>query len=218
MTVVDLSISKKKEDANHTDMLGDRMREDILEYAKDFKTSWVSLGRHLYAIHQDKMFHAWGFEKFENYVEDELGLKKSLCLKLLKAYLFIETDEPQYLEKGFTAHNDTLNVPNYDAIDVLRTAKSKKELIADDYDHLRKFVFDKGKDAGEVRKELGVMMKERKHVDPEEERDNRNEKAIKKMISALGTFSKDMDALKLIRADLVEEAKGLMSKLSQEVE
>lgn len=56
MTVVDLSISKKAELANHTDMLGDRIREEAKRFVKDFKTSWLNLGRHLYSIHEDKNF------------------------------------------------------------------------------------------------------------------------------------------------------------------
>ena len=217
MSVVDLSISKKQEEANKTDMVGDQIREDILEYAKNFKTSWVSLGRHLYAIHQDKMFFGWGYDKFEDYTEQELGLKKSLCMKLLKVYLFIEEDEPQYLDQNFLEESEAINVPSYDAMDVLRAAKSKDELVKSDYDRLRKFVFDKGKDAGEVRKELTSIMKERKPVDPEQEREQRSLQAIKKVVSALGTFYKDMDALKLIPADVVEEAKELMKKLASQI-
>ena len=109
-------------------------------------------------------------------------------------------------------------MPNYDAVDVLRAAKSKKELIAEDYDRLRKYVFDKGKDAGEVRKELGAIMKERVPVDPDEEREKRSMQSVKKLISALGSFYKDMDALKLVPAELVDDAKELMQKLATEVE
>ncbi len=218
MSVVDLSISKKEEEADKTDMIGDQIREDVLKYSKEFKMSWLNLGRHLYTVHQDKMFHAWGFDKFEDYTEEEVGLKKTLCLKLLKAYLFVEQDEPQYLDKSFAEDKEAVNVPNYDAVDVLRLAKSKKELVKDDYDRLRKYVFDKGKDAGEVRKELGTMIKERTPVDPEEERQNRSNQSVKKLISALGTFYKDMDAIKLLPAGLVDEAKDLMQKLAAEIE
>ena len=41
------------------------------------------------------------FEKFEDYVIRELGLKKPLALKLVKTYFFVEQDEPVYLKKEF---------------------------------------------------------------------------------------------------------------------
>lgn len=217
MEVVDLQISKKEEEVNKTDMVGDTLRDQVLGYSKDFKTSWINLGRHLYAIWQDKLFYGWGFEKFEHYTEDELGLKKQLCQKLLKTYLFVEENEPQYLDVDFKESRDAVNVPNYDAVDVLRLARSKRELSRDDYAMLKAEVFDKGKDASVVRKELTAMMKERKEVDPEEERDNRNEAAIKKLLGALGVFKKDMEALKLISKDVLDEAEGLMKKLKDQI-
>ena len=217
MGVVDLQISKKEEEANKTDMVGDTIRDQVLDYAKDFKMSWLNLGRHLYAVWEDKMFYGWGFEKFENYTEDELGMKKSLCQKLLKTYLFVEQNESHYLDVDFKDSNEPINVPNYDAVDVLRMARSKKELNKDDYAQLKFQVFEKGKDASEVRKELTAMMKERKEVDPEEERDNRNEAAIKKLLGALGVFKKDMEALKLISKDVLDEAEVLINKLKEQM-
>ena len=75
---------------------GHELIEDIREKAvllcKDFKISWVSLGQVLYAIYDDKMFHRWGYEKFENYTQKELGMPKGAALKLLKSYLFLEEE------------------------------------------------------------------------------------------------------------------------------
>ncbi len=217
MSVVELSISKKKEEENKLETINDTLREEIHVYAKDFKTSWLNLGRHLYAVWQDKLFHAWGHDKFEDFTEKEVGIKKSLCLKLLKAYLFVEQDEPAYLSKEFGQDRETINIPGYDAVDALRLAKSKKDITAEDYAKLRSDVFTRGVDAGEVRKELTAMMKERKHVDPEEERENRHEAAVKKFISAIESFKKDMEALKLIPADLINEAKNLKGKLEGQI-
>ena len=213
MSVVDLSISKKEEEQINLETISDTIREDILQYAKDFKTSWVALGRHLYAVWQDKMYHAWGYEKFEDYTAEELGMKKTMCMKLLKTYLFIEQEEPIYLQEDFVQTREAVNVPGYDAIDVLRLAKSKKEVSAEDYFKLRKDVFDKGMDAAEVRKDLAAIIKERKQIDPEEERQQRNEAAIKKMINAIESFKKDMETLKLIPYELIEEVVGLQEKL-----
>lgn len=217
MSVVELSISKKEEAQNHTDYVGDTLREETLQFTKDFKMSWLNLGRHLYSIHRDKLYHAWDFNTFEDYTEKELGIKKSLCLKLLKAYLFLEEDEPSYLEKGFVENHQPINVPGYEGIDLLRTAKSKKELGREDYAQFRSDIFDKGRDVGAVRKELGALMKERKIVDPDEERDQRNAAAIRKLIASLRSFEKDMEVLKLLPDEVVSGAKDLISRLETEL-
>jgi hypothetical protein len=217
MTVVDLSISKKEEMANYSDLLGDRIRDEAKQFVKDFKISWLNLGRHLYSIHTDKKYYGWGYNKFEEYTEKELGLKKSVCLKLLKAYLFLEEDEPAYLSEQFTDGREPSKVPTCEQIDVLRLAKSKKEILREDYQQLRSAVFEHGKDAAEVRKDLTMLMKERKNVDPEEERDRRSEAAIRKVLASLKVFQKDMDALKLVDAELIEEICLLSQKLEEQL-
>ncbi len=200
------------------DAMNDILREKVLEYAKDFKTSWVNLGQALYSVYRDKLYYSWGFEKFEYYVEGELGIKKQQCLKLLKTYLFLEQDEPAYLKKEFTESRDPINVPGYESINVLRMAKGKKELFKDDYLKIKKDVFEKGKDAAAVRKDLTAIMKERKVIDPDEERAQRNEASIKKAINALNVFKRDMETLQLVPEAIVEEASKLLDVLEMEVQ
>jgi len=105
-----------------------------------------------------------------------------------------------------------------DAISVLRLAKSKKELTKDDYTELRKQVFDKGRAAGLVRKDLTMMMKERKKIDPDEEREQRNTAAVRRFMNAIRSFKKDAEALKLIKSDLVKKADELFRELESSVE
>ncbi len=215
MKSFEISEGTNKRSKDH--IIGDTLREQIADYAKDFKTSWVNLGQSLYAVWQDKHYHAWGYEKFEHYTEKEVGLKKELCLKLLKTYLFLEQDEPAYLSKEFSEKREAINVPSYDAINVLRMAKQKKELLREDYSQLKKSIFDKGKDASVVRRDLTSIMKERKPVDPEEERDKRNEAAIRKLVNSLRSFQKDMQALKLVPENIVKETTDLMAKLESQL-
>lgn len=211
-----LEVLDKKRTENKADVTSELLRDQILDHAKNFKTSWVNLGQALYSVWKDKMYHAWGYEKFEHYTEEELGLQKPISLKLLKTYFFLEQEEPAYLKRGFSEEREAVQVPGYEAVNVLRLAKQKKELLKDDYIKLKKDVFDKGKDAAVVRKDLAAIMRERKPVDPEEERDKRNEAAIRKLYNALDSFKKDMEVLKLIPDNIVDEAQGLMSKLEEQ--
>lgn len=193
--------------------LTEDIRLQLAEHSKTFKTSWVYLGQGLYSVWRDKMYHAWGHEKFEDYVINELGLKKPLAMKLVKTYFFVEQEEPAYLKKEFSEAREAQGIPSYETLDVLRLARNRKELDKSDYVKLRKDVFEKGKDAAAVRKELTAMIRERKQVDPEEEREMRNQQSIKKFVNALKLFKQDMESLKLIDADIVGEAEELLQKL-----
>lgn len=195
-----------------------KFREDIMAHAKYFKTSWVELGQGLYTIWNDKLFHKWGHEKFEHYVVKELGLNKSMATRLLKTYYFVEEQEPTYLKQDFKEAKEAAEVPNIDTLNVLRLARNKKELTRDDYAQLRKSVFETGKDASAVRKDLVSLMKERKPVDPEEERQQRMEQSLRKAIQALKNFRKDMETLKLVSPEVIKEADELIKQLEDQLE
>lgn len=201
-----MNITKESED----------LRVHIAAHVKDFKLSWVLLGQGLYAVWRDKLYHGWGFEKFEDYCVRELGLKKPLALKLVKTYFFVEQDEPVYLKKEFSENRQAGIIPGYESLDVLRRARTRKELTREDYTKLRKDIFEKGKDASLVRKDLTAMIKERKKVDPDEERENRHEQSVRRMVNALRSFKKDMETLKLAQPGILEEAEKLLKRLEAE--
>ena len=194
----------------------EELRAHLSGHAKDFKLSWVQLGQGLYSVWRDKLYHAWGFEKFEDYVIRELGLKKPLALKLVKTYFFVEQDEPVYLKKEFSEVRDTVNVPSFEGLDVLRLARGRKELTRDDYSKLRKDIFEKGKEASLVRKDLTAIIKERKQIDPETAREARHEQSIRRLVAALRSFKKDMETLKLAEPDIVEDAEELLKRLESQ--
>ena len=191
----------------------ENLRTHIAGHAKNFKLSWVQLGQGLYSVWRDKLYHAWEFDKFEDYVIRELGLKKPLALKLVKTYFFVEQDEPVYLKKEFSEARETAVIPGYESLDVLRRARSHKELTRDDYTKLRKDIFEKGKEASLVSKDLTALIKERKKVDPLQERESRHEQSVRRLVSALRSFKKDMETLKLADPDIVEEAQELLNRL-----
>jgi hypothetical protein len=191
----------------------ENLRTHIAQYAKDFKLSWVQLGQGLYSVWRDKLYQSWEFEKFEDYVVRELGLKKPLALKLVKTYFFVEQDEPVYLKKEFSEARETSVIPGYESLDVLRMARGRKELTREDYTKLRKDIFEKGREASLVRKDLTAIIKERKKIDPNQAREERHEQSMRRLAAALKTFKKDMETLKSGDPDIVQEADELLQRL-----
>jgi hypothetical protein len=217
MSVIDHEekISKLKKLDNPTSK---ELREIAQEGIKTFKSSWVSFAQSLYAIWRDKLYEYWGYEKFDHYVERELGLKKSMALKLVKTYAFVEQYEGDFLKAEYLETHEANALPELDAIHVLRLARGKKEITKQDYQDLRKQVFDKGRGAALIRKDLTAIMKERKPVDPDEEREQRNIATVRRLLNAIRSFKKDAASLKLIRVDIVKKAEELFKELEAEVE
>ncbi len=217
MATFDATLYDGKKQQKIPDVLSDTLREQLLQYAKDFKTSWVNLGQNLYSVWRDKLYYTWGYEKFEHYTQEELGMQKPLAIKLLKTYFFLEQEEPAYLKEEFTQSRSPVAVPGYEAVNILRLAKKNKDLNKSDYIKLKKDIFENGKDAAAIRKDLTALIKERKVVDPEEERERRSELTVRKLLNAIRLFTKDAEALKLLPANLITEAEGLMEKLEAEI-
>lgn len=195
------------------------LRASAQQQAKALKAAWVPFAQVLYSVWRDNLYYAWGFEDFESYVESELGMKKSAVMKMVKNYFFVEQCEPQYIQS--VENHDLMiasEVPGVDALDVLRRARAHKDIKREDYVQLRKKVFDKGKHEGIVAKELTTIIKERKQVDPVEEREKRAEKSIKNTIGALRSFNKEMDILKAVPEDIVKESENLVRQLIHRAE
>lgn len=191
------------------------LRDQAIEQAKQFKTSWVEMGRMLYTIYKEKAYKDWGYEKFEHYAMKEIGIRKQTSLKLLRSYFFLEKDEPHYLDKDFTKNNPAKKVPDYEAIDVLRQAKNKKDLDAEEYDQLKHKVFESGTDAREVRKELTQLMKQRDIRDPEEARAQQRQTSIKRMISLLRTLKEEMSVNNLLPQETIKAVEAVVGQLEE---
>ena len=196
-------------------MAAEALRARLAEHAKGFKISWVHLGQGLYAVWRDKLFIGWGFDKFEDYAAAELGIKKPLAMKLVKTYFFVEQEEPAYLKKDFSEAREATVVPGYESLDVLRLARRNSQVNREDYVKLRKQVFEKGRDAAAVRKDLTAIIKERKQVNPDEEREARQQASIRRFVNALKSFQKDAETLQLVENDIADEAGRLLARLEE---
>ncbi|MCX5710578.1 MAG: hypothetical protein NT060_01200 [Candidatus Omnitrophica bacterium] len=193
------------------------LRYHILENAKSFKTSWVELGRALYTVWKDKMYKDWGYGTLDAYTDKEIGIRKQTAMKLLKSYYFLEKEEPHYLRPDYVNSADAANVPSYESIDVLRLAKSKKGLDAEDYSNLKKEIFEKGKDYREVRKDLTTMMRQRMELEPEEALKNKRLSTVRRFLGTLRALKQECEMSKLLPAPLIKEAASLIKKFEEEL-
>lgn len=193
------------------------LRYQILRSAKNFKTSWVELGRSLYTVWKDKSYKEWGYGSFDIYTAREIGLRKLTAMKLLRSYYFLEKEEPEYLKKEYAGSTEAAKLPSYESIDILRKAKGRKILDTQDYDNLKKDILEKGKEASQVSRDLTSMIRQREELDPEEAREKRRLSTVKRFLGVLKALKQEIEDQKLLPAALVKEASSLIKKLEEEL-
>ncbi|MFA6130059.1 MAG: hypothetical protein WC731_03655 [Candidatus Omnitrophota bacterium] len=193
------------------------LRYHILESAKNFKSSWIELGRSLYSVWKDKMYKEWGYVNFDIYVSREIGIRKQTAMKLLKSYYFLEKEEPQYLKSDYAQESQAANIPSYESVDILRQAKNKKVLDEDDYKNLKKEIFEKGRDAQELKKNLGVIIRQRQELDPEEAQEKRKLALARRILGQLRMLKQEAEVLKMLPMPLIKELDVLIKKIDAEI-
>ncbi|MDD5432719.1 MAG: hypothetical protein PHO70_07040 [Candidatus Omnitrophica bacterium] len=193
------------------------LRYHVLESAKSFKTSWLDLGRSLYSVWKDKLYKDWGYTEFDIYTVKEIGIRKQTAMKLLKSYYFLEKEEPGYLQKEFSETANAAQLPSYESVDLLRTAKNKKTIDEEDYNNLKKDIFEKGKDVREVKKDLTAMIRQRQELEPEEAYEKRRFATIRRFLGTLKALKQEVEMSKLLPSPIIKEAEALIKKLESEL-
>ena len=191
------------------------MRTLASNNSKEFKTGWIKLSTVLCSIYEDKTYLKWGYEKFPQYTETELKISKSLATKLVKTHKFCLSEEPLILNEHSLSELESDKTPSFESMDLLRRARSKKELTQEDYNKIRERVMTDNAPLAVVRKELTAIIKSHKEVDSVEEKEKRTKKAIKKVLHELDTFKRDMENEKLLPPILSEKIGFLMTEIKQ---
>ncbi len=149
-------------------------RYKALDCAKQFKNSWMELGRCLYSIYKDKLFKDWGYLTFEAYCSKEIGIRQPTAVKLLKSYYFLEREEPAYLKRQSADGSEPSKIPSYEAVNALRLAKGNERIPESDYRELREQVLENAREDQEVKKKIRYILKAHpKKFSPEEEEDQK---------------------------------------------
>ena len=157
------------------------LRYQVLECAKQFKSSWIELGQYLYQVNKNKMYKEWGHSTFEFYCAKEIGIREQTAVKLLKSYYFLEKEEPEYLKSR--DEEKPVKTPTFESVNALRLAKQSERISDTDYQKIREEVLEKGAEPTEVKKKIKYFLKPA----PEEKKEEVSEaeqksKTAKKMV------------------------------------
>jgi len=194
------------------------MRYQVLEASRNFKASWIALGQILYTVYKDKFFKEWGYLTFEAYCKEEIGIQKQTAGKLLHSYYFLEKNEPQFLKSVQSEDGvKPKDIPSVDAVHVLRLAANKKELTEEDYQDFKKSVFEDGKEAKDVKRDVGLRLRSlREEEDPEKARADRRMQTLRRFISTIKTLQKEAVYSHLVSDRTAKEIDKLLEDLKRE--
>ncbi|MFA5038432.1 MAG: hypothetical protein WC732_01990 [Candidatus Omnitrophota bacterium] len=195
------------------------LRFQVLEAARNFKSSWISLGQILYTVYKDKMYKEWGYMSFEAYCKSEVGIHQQTAGKLLHSYYFLEKSEPEWLKSVQARETaDPKAIPAFDAVNALRLASKRQELSQEDYQEFKKSVFEEGCEGKEVTKQLGLRLRSiREEEDPQKAREERRQKTLRRLVATVRALQREVVAGRLVSDKTAREMEKLITFLDAEI-
>jgi len=196
---------------------GETMRYQVLQSARNFKTSWIDLGQSLASVWKDKLYREWGYNNFDTYAAREIGLRKQTALKLLRSYFFLEKEEPDYLRKDRIETSSAATVPTYEAVDLLRLASKKSQLDKEDYARLKKNLLENGKDVSAVKKDLTTLIRERDELEPDEAFKKKRRALIMRLVGSLEAIRREVRVSKILPEKLTQDIEKLAQRIRNQL-
>jgi hypothetical protein len=191
----------------------DAARSNVLRATQDFKNSWRNLAQALQVVWKGKLYTRWGYENFDQYTAQEVHIRKHTAMKLIRSYMFLEKDEPRYLEQQNNDEDSQRRItPTLEMVNTLQRAK--RALNEDEYRKVKNDILEEGKDLREVKKDLtSLIINRRKDVDPEEERTRNNKAAVTRFLLTLRTFRREIETLHILPDFIADDINALIDKI-----
>lgn len=139
----------------------DSLRHQVLVALRQFRASWVNLGRLLNEMVYGGDYKEAGFADFEVYCARELGLKKPTVQKLMISYNYMRKYEGKRLAQLEDSEDSDLGTPDYQTVELLDRVRRRDAVPEEEMEEIHSRVFD---DAGtdseiDIRKELRQCLK-----------------------------------------------------------
>ncbi len=193
------------------------IRDKTLQTAKNYKASWIELGRYLQTIYKDKMYKGWGFLAFETYCKKELGMKEAMASKIIKSFLFLEAEEPKLTKPEFFQKEEAQPVPDLDALNTLRLAKTNKNIPKEDYDDIRESVLEKGAGQQEIRAKVKKIIEDTQDTESAEFKKTKRNAVLRRALSSLIAVQRECSQSKMVPDYLIKQISDLAVKLEDQL-
>ncbi|MCD8349677.1 MAG: hypothetical protein LUC93_03605 [Planctomycetaceae bacterium] len=152
----------QKIEARLADLQPGTLRHQVLVALKQFRASWVELGRLLNEMVYGGDYKDAGYDDFEVYCARELGLKKPTVQKLLVSYNYMKKYEHERLEALEEGGDDAVaSVPAFQTVALLDRVRRLDEVEPEEMETVHRRVFEEadGDNEPAIRKELRAMIR-----------------------------------------------------------
>ena len=132
------------------------LRHQVMTALRQFRASWVELGRLLNDVVYGGDYKEWGYDDFEVYCARELGLKKPTVQKLMVSYNYMK----KYEGKRLHAYEDDADkvaapeIPDFQTVELLDRVRNRNEMPEEKVSELHRRAFEGEGEEPEFRKEL----------------------------------------------------------------
>ncbi|MCD8140471.1 MAG: hypothetical protein LUE17_11960 [Planctomycetaceae bacterium] len=175
--------SVKKIDSRLEKLEPGSLRHQVMTALRQFRASWVELGRLLNDVVYGGDYKEWGYDDFEVYCARELGLKKPTVQKLMVSYNYMRKYEGQRLEAFEEEPRQAPpEIPDFQTVELLDRVRRRDEMPEEKIDELHRRAFDGESEEPEFRKEL------RQYLRPqisEEEMNDRSASRKRELVAIL---------------------------------
>lgn len=197
-----------------TSMDADAVRAQVAKATRDFKNSWKNLAQVLHTVWREKLYRNWGYEKFDQFTANEVHVRKHTAMKLIRSYSFLEKEEPLYLKGENDQDTDQQPTPSLETINTLQWAR--KTLGEEGYKKVKSDLLEKGKNLGEVKRDLTQLISQRrKDIDPEKERMRSTRVSIMRFLSESKKFKDEIEVLSILPGVIAEDINKLIKKVEE---
>ncbi len=152
--------SVRKLDGKIEALAPDCLRRRVLEALRQFRASWVELGRFLNEVAYGGDYKEWGYDDFEVYCARELGLKKPTVQKLMISYNYMKKYEAGRLAGLEDGVETGEIVPDYQTVELLDRVRRTENVSDEEVGGLHRRAFTEADgDETALRKELRDKLK-----------------------------------------------------------
>ncbi len=150
------STSMHKIDSRLDQLEPGTLRHQVMAALRQFRASWIELGRLLNEVVYGGDYKEWGYDDFEVYCARELGLKKPTVQKLMISYNYMKKYESKRLHDFEDDREKAVatGIPDFQTVELLDRVRRREEMPDEKMEELHRKAFESEAEEPELRREL----------------------------------------------------------------
>ncbi len=206
--------SVKKIDARLDQLEPGSLRHKVMLALRQFRASWVELGRLLNEVVFGGDYKEWGYDDFEVYCARELGLKKPTVQKLMSSYNYMKRYEAPRLREyeESPVAGPMPEIPDFQTVELLDRVRNREEMPEEKINELHRRAFEGEGEEPEFRRELRQIL--RPPVDTSPDTGTREDKAdLASVLRAARELRKRLATTRIVPEGLKERLERCLVEL-----